>query len=66
MPRPPKRFGHGFGNALGFSQSNRAHGLRLPGFLIVALLLTVTDRRTERGAADVAHGQQSDFVIESR
>ncbi len=56
--------GHGACNPLGLSQSNRAHDLRLPGFLIVALLLTMPDRRTEGSAANMAHGQQGDFVIE--
>lgn len=57
-------FGHGFCNTLGFRQGNGAHGLWLPGFLIVALLLTMANRRAERGAADVAYGQQCDFVVE--
>ena len=59
-----QRFSHRFGDAFGLSQSNRAHGLWLPGFLVIALLLTMTDRRTESCATYVAHGEQGDFVIE--
>ena len=44
-------FGHGFGNALGFRQGNRAHGLWLPGFLRVAFFLAMTNRGTDSGAA---------------
>ncbi len=59
-----QRLGHRLGDALGLGQCGRAHGLWLPGFLIVALLLTMANRRAEGGAANVAHGQQRDFVIE--
>ena len=58
-----QRFGNSLGHTLGLGQSNRAHGLRLPGLLIIALLLTVTDRCTEGSAANMAYGQKGDFVV---
>ena len=49
---------------LRFGQRARAHRLRLPRFAIVALLLTMADRCAVTRAADVADGEQRDFVVE--
>ncbi|MNI16134.1 hypothetical protein D3C73_694590 [compost metagenome] len=49
---------------LGTRQCLVRHRLRLPAFAIVAILLQVPDRRAERGATGMAHGQQGDLVIE--
>ena len=40
------------------------HRLRLPRFLIIARFLPMADGFAEAGAADMAHGKQSDFIIE--
>ncbi|OMP13167.1 hypothetical protein COLO4_02163 [Corchorus olitorius] len=52
------------GDPLGLGQGLLAHGLGLPGLVVVALDLAMPDRRAEGGAADVAHGQQGDLVVE--
>src|SRR5581483_10357285 len=45
-------------------QRTLAHRMRLPGLAIVAVDLQMPDRRTEAGAARVAHGQHRDLVVE--
>src|SRR5690606_36203113 len=64
-PAPAERIGDAPGHVLGLCQRLLAHLLGLPGFAVVATLLTMADRRTEAGATGMAHGQQGDLVIES-
>ncbi len=64
QPASAEGLGHCPGDPLGLGQGLRAHRLRLPGLVVVALDLAVTDRRAESGAVDVAHGEQSDLVVE--
>ncbi|KAG1094038.1 hypothetical protein G6F40_012587 [Rhizopus arrhizus] len=45
-------------------QRRARHRLRLPALAVIAVLLQVADRRAERSATGVAHGQQGDLVIE--
>lgn len=51
-------------NLFGTRQCRARHRLRLPAFAIITILLQMADRRAERGAAGMAHGQQGDLVIE--
>ncbi|CNU91599.1 Uncharacterised protein [Salmonella enterica subsp. enterica serovar Bovismorbificans] len=44
-------------------QRQFAHLLWLPGFAIVTILLTMTDRRAEMHAIDGANGEQRNFKI---
>jgi hypothetical protein len=64
QPATTERLGHRQRHALGLGLRLRAHRLRLPGLLIVTILLTVANRRAEAGAAGVAHGKQGDLVVE--
>ena len=62
--------GYGFGNLLGFFQRGGRHGLRLPGFHIVAVLLNMADGIAEVRVhlagfrIDGPHREQGDFVVE--
>ena len=56
--------GHCQRHALGFGQRLRAHRLRLPGLLVVTVLLAVANRGAEAGTTDMTHGKQGDFVVE--
>jgi hypothetical protein len=60
-----KGFDHlGRRHLLGAGQGQLAHGLGLPGFAVVAILLTMADRLAEVDAIDGAHREQGDLVLE--
>ena len=48
----------------GIGQGLRGHGLGLPGFPVIAILLAVTDGLAVVNAVHRADGQQGDFVVE--
>jgi hypothetical protein len=59
-----KGFDHLGRHLLGAGQGQLAHGLGLPGFAVVAILLTMADRLAEVDAIDGAHREQGDLVLE--
>src|SRR5690606_15887266 len=50
---PAQRLGDRQRDAFGLRHGRRTHRLRLPGFLIIAPFLAMTDWLTERGPADM-------------
>ena len=63
-PGPAEPVRHGGRDRLRALARDRAHRLRLPALAVVAVDLHVPDRRAERRAAGVAHGEQGDLVVE--
>ena len=59
-----QRAGDLAGNFLSFRLRFVRHGLRLPGFLVVAVNLMVSNRFEERRSASVTNGQEGNLVIE--
>ena len=66
---PAHVVGHGLRDALGLRERRLAHGLGLPGLVVVAADLPVPDRRAEArrrltGPVEVPHREQRDLVVE--
>ena len=59
-----ERFRYYFCYFSGACEGLTRHRLRLPGLLVVAVLLPVPDRLTKAGAVAVTDGEQGDLVIE--